>query len=292
MASVFEKQNEPEMQMLLCAQRKEYSKVKRGRFWFLFASVIVVSTLTIWVAITDSSKVDSVLTVLNVGIIFLRERIMRIFDKRQEYAAQIQQYFDSSCYNAAIGKKIINGESLFTDSRIAEIQAGVCHEDLSDFANWYSDYRSKPAEKQVLYSQRENLSWDEKLRLLYRTIIIILLTLVSSIIIIYGIKSSAPFEKMCALISCILAFIECAWDSIEKITRDLRRLNKLFAQYEETEKVVCSGKIGFHKKLSDLQNEIFIHRKESFLIPDFVYKLNKESYQETADATAKMLNSK
>ena len=292
MPSVFEKQNEPEMQMLLCAQRKEYSKVKRGRFWFLFVSVIVVAGLTIWVAITDNSKVDSVLTVLNVGIIFLRERIMRIFEKKQEFAAQIQQYFDSSCYNTAIEKEMIDGESLFTESKIAEIQAGVCHEDLSDFANWYSDYRSKPAEKQILYSQRENLLWDEKLRLLYRTIIIILLILVSSIIIIYGIKSSAPFEKMCALISCVLVFIECAWDSIEKITRDLRRLNKLFAQYEETEKAVCSSKIRSQKKLSDLQNEIFTHRKESFLIPDFVYRLRKESYQEITDATAKMLNSK
>jgi hypothetical protein len=280
------------MQMLLCAQRKEYSKVKRRRFWFLFVSVIVVAGLTIWVAITDNSKVDSVLTVLNVGIIFLRERIMRIFEKKQEFAAQIQQYFDSSCYNTAIEKEMIDGESLFTESKIAEIQAGVCHEDLSDFANWYSDYRSKPAEKQILYSQRENLLWDEKLRLLYRTIIIILLILVSSIIIIYGIKSSAPFEKMCALISCVLVFIECAWDSIEKITRDLRRLNKLFAQYEETEKAVCSSKIRSQKKLSDLQNEIFTHRKESFLIPDFVYRLRKESYQEITDATAKMLNSK
>ena len=263
MASVFEKQNEPEMQMLLCAQRKEYSKVKRGRFWFLFVSVIVVAILTIWVTITENSKVDSVLTVLNVGIIFLRERTMRIFEKKQEFAAQIQQYFDSSCYNTAIGKEIIEGESLFTESKIAEIQAGVYHEDLSDFANWYSDYRSKPAEKQILYSQRENLLWDEKLRLLYRTTIIILLTLISSTIIIYGIKSYAPFEKMCALISCILVFIECAWDSIEKITRDLRRLNKLFAQYEETEKAVCSSKIRSQKKLSDLQNEIFTHRKEA-----------------------------
>ena len=290
MASVYEKQNEPEMQMLLCAQRKEYSRVKTGEKWLFVISVVVVTSFTLWVAFTDDPDIMSTLTVLNTVIIFSREKIKDYFDGKQEFAAKIQQYFDSCCYNEVYGKKIIDGQLLFSNSEIAEIQAKVKNDDLSAFVDWYPDYRNRSPEEQILYSQRENLSWDYKLRSFYKNTVIAILLLILFGLIFYGIKSDATVGKMCALTSCFLVIVESAWDCILRNKKDLMRLKKIFQKFKETEIEVCANKRGIQKKLSDLQNMIFAHRKECFLIPDFVYNLRKKRYQEIADATAEQLN--
>lgn len=290
MPSVFEKQNEPEMQMLLCAQRKEYSRVKKGELWLFIVSVVIITGFTLWVAFTDDPDIMSVLTILNMVIIFSREKIKIFFDGKQEHAAKIQQYFDSCCYNDVYGKKIIDGQSLFSNSEIAEIQAKVKNENLAPFVNWYSDYRNRSSEEQILYSQKENLSWDCKLRYFYKITIISILILILAGLIFYGIKSDATIGKICALTSCFLVIVESAWDCILRNKKDLGRLEKIFEEFKETEKEVCANKKGVQKKLSDLQNMIFVHRKECFLVPDFIYNLRKNAYQKIADATAERLN--
>ena len=290
MASIYEKQNEPELQMLLCAQRKEYGRVKTGEMWLFVVSVIIVTGFTLWVTFTDDPDIMSVLTVLNMVLIFSRENIKKFFDGKQEFAAKIQQYFDSCCYNDVYGKKIIDGQSLFSNSEIAEIQAKEKNEDLTPFVDWYSDYRNRSPEEQVLYSQKENLSWDYKLRCFYKNTVIAILLLILFGLIFYGIKSGATVVKMCALTSCFLVIVESAWDCILRNIKDLKRLERIFEKFKETEIEVCANKRGIQKKLSDLQNMIFAHRKDCFLIPDFVYKLRKNAYQEIADATAERLN--
>lgn len=289
MASIYEKQNEPEMQMLLCAQRKEYSSAKREQFWFVFVSVIVVSSLTFWIVFTDNPKVVSILTVINAAIIFLREQIKSRFDQKQEKAASIQQYFDSCCYNEVLGKKLIDGMSMLSDSEIAETLAKVKDENLNDFMDWYPDYRSLSAEKQILYSQKTNLVWDKRLRNFYKNVLIAMLIILLICLVAYGIYSSATFEKWCALLSCFLVIVECTWNSIIRNTKDLKRMAKIFNLYKNTEVDVCANKRGVANKLSSLQNEIYCHRKESFLIPDFIYKWRKNVYQKIANDTAEIL---
>ena len=191
------------MQMLLCAQRKEYSRVKTGEKWLFVISVVVVTSFTLWVAFTDDPDIMSTLTVLNTVIIFSREKIKDYFDGKQEFAAKIQQYFDSCCYNEVYGKKIIDGQLLFSNSEIAEIQAKVKNDDLSAFVDW-------SPEEQILYSQRENLSWDYKLRSFYKNTVIAILLLILFGLIFYGIKSDATVGKMCALTSCFLVIVESA----------------------------------------------------------------------------------
>lgn len=288
MASVFEKQNEPEMQMLLCAQRKEYSRLKSGRFWFVFVSVFLATAATIWIAVANDTEVASALTAFNVLLIFIRDLIKGYFEKRQEHAAKIQQYFDICCYNAALSRNLIDPRSIFLDSEIDEIRAKERHEDLSPFANWYSDYRSSSPTEQILKSQRTNICWDVKLRRFYRNSVIMVLSIIVVGIIAYCIYSDARTETIFALLSCSVLFMDCSWDSLSRLTKDIKRLDSIMNTHMAVELEMSTNHPIGDEKLKEIQNEIFSHRKTCFLIPDSIYNLRKSDYQSLEDAMAEM----
>lgn len=288
MASVFEKQNEPEMQMLLCAQRKEYSRIKSGKFWFVFVSVFLATAATVWIAVANDTKVACALTAFNVLLIFTRDLIKGYFEKGQEHAAKIQQYFDAGCYNAVLSRDLIDPLSIFLDSEIDEIRAKECREDLSSLANWYSDYRTCPPSEQILKSQRTNICWDVKLRRFYKNSVITALSIMLIGIIAYCIFSNASAETIFALLSCSVLFMDCSWDSLSRLTKDIKRLDSIMDTHMAVELEMSTNHPIGDEKLKEIQNEIFSHRKTCFLIPDSIYNLRKSDYQSLEDAMAEM----
>ena len=55
------------------------------------------------------------------------------------------------------------------------------------------------------------------------------------------------------------------------------------------EKQIENNCFSFYEKIIELQNYIYEHRKNCFLIPDFIYKVRKKTYQSNEDKTALIL---
>lgn len=286
MASIFEKQNEPELQMLLCAQREVYSRVKKEKCCYLSVSIGLVVFLSFVVLYTRNSNVEAALTLFNAVLIFASTKINEKMNEKQKYAAKIQQYFDAECYNEVSASELIDKKNLFVDSEIAEIQAGVHDKDLSPFMNWYSDYCSFEPLKQVLFCQLENISWDKKLRESFRKGIVLCVIVVLAIYVMYCYKFANSFIEAISILSCLLIMIEYVYDLIGRINKDLKRLRDLSNFVVELEKNTCKSKI------QKLQKMLFEHRMQCFLIPDWIYALKKDSMQTLEDVKAELLNKK
>ncbi len=287
--SIFEKQNDELLLKCLYKQRSVYSSVKRLKFWTVLIEVGVVTLLTIVTTIWQDEYASSILTVLNMTILITSNYIERVSDKKQNLAAKIQQYFDGACYNTVSSQDLFSLNSFFLPSEIANIIADVDEKELNNLRDWYSDYSNLTPVKQILFCQNENISWDSKLRILYKRVIISLSVFLVLGFVACGIISNISFNHWLTIVSFTLVILDCNLKSIQKLNNDIKRLAKLCKTKNEIEIKIENNHFSSYEQIIELQNNLYEHRQNCFLIPDFVYRLRSRDYQNREDKIARML---
>lgn len=284
--SIYEKQNEDFILKCLVVQREEYSFIKKIKFIKFLIFVGFVTIFTILVSMYDNDKLFSISTLLNVGVLISAKYLDNWTSKLQCKAADIQQYIDSLLFNFVVDKTFVSEKNIFTNFEIAEIISSVKEKDIASVKNWYSDYSSYSAYMQVFSCQKENIRWDEKLRIFYKWILLFVLMIFLSGIVFYGILFNISFNKWLVLISFSLVIIDYIISSVCNLNTDLKRLEELSKMQSEIERQRNDKEF---ETLSEFQTKIYEHRKKCFLIPDFVYKMKLNKYQNTEDNIAKIL---
>lgn len=282
MISIYEKQNEDKLIKCLFAQRKEYTFVKRLKSIKIFVSVVLVTILTVLDGIFQNDMLSSMLTLSTIVLLIFAKYFDNFVAKHQRFAARIQQYIDATCFNCVSGQKLISEKNIFVDSEIAEIISSVKLEDCSKLRNWYSNYSKFSAYKQILFSQKENIRWDRKVRISYCRILKIFMALIFLGIVFYGIILDEKFNQLMRYSSFLLIIVDCLLDSIHKLTEDVKRLEKMSIKLNNLERLQeenLEDVVGF-------QDIIYEHRQQCFLIPDFIYSLRKRSYQKSENMIA------
>ena len=282
MISIYEKQNEDKLIKCLFAQRKEYTFVKRLKSIKIFVSVVLVTILTVLDGIFQNDMLSSMLTLSTIVLLIFAKYFDNFVAKHQRFAARIQQYIDATCFNCVSGQKLISEKNIFVDSEIAEIISSVKLEDCSKLRNWYSNYSKFSAYKQILFSQKENIRWDRKVRISYCRILKIFMALIFLGIVFYGIILDEKFNQLMRYSSFLLIIVDCLLDSIHKLTEDVKRLEKMSIKLNNLERLQeenLEDVVGF-------QDIIYEHREQCFLIPDFIYSLRKRNYQKSENMIA------
>ena len=282
MISIYEKQNEDKLIKCLFAQRKEYTFVKRLKSIKIFVSVVLVTILTVLDGIFQNDMLSSMLTLSTIVLLIFAKYFDNFVAKHQRFAARIQQYIDATCFNCVSGQKLISEKNIFVDSEIAEIISSVKLEDCSKLRNWYSNYSKFSAYKQILFSQKENIRWDRKVRISYCRILKIFMALIFLGIVFYGIILDEKFNQLMRYSSFLLIIVDCLLDSIHKLTEDVKRLEKMSIKLNNLERLQeenLEDVVGF-------QDIIYEHRQQCFLIPDFIYSLRKRNYQKSENMIA------
>ena len=282
MISIYEKQNEDKLIKCLFAQRKEYTFVKRLKSIKIFVSVVLVTILTVLDGIFQNDMLSSMLTLSTIVLLIFAKYFDNFVAKHQRFAARIQQYIDATCFNCVSGQKLISEKNIFVDSEIAETISSVKLEDCSKLRNWYSNYSKFSAYKQILFSQKENIRWDRKVRISYCRILKIFMALIFLGIVFYGIILDEKFNQLMRYSSFLLIIVDCLLDSIHKLTEDVKRLEKMSIKLNNLERLQeenLEDVVGF-------QDIIYEHRQQCFLIPDFIYSLRKRNYQKSENMIA------
>ena len=286
--SVYERQNDKILLKCLVAQRREYSFVKRIKFWKVFISVGLVTVFTILTTIFDNLFLASISTLLNMLILIVSKNIEKYMSSKQVHAAKIQQYFDANCYNSTSGQQLIPLNTLFVSTEIADIVSEVHDDALPSVKNWYSDYSSFFPYKQILFCQKENINWDGRLRNFYKTAIIICSVIIILGTIVYAIVKNISFNSWMTIISFLLVIADYVINTICILNSDTKRLEQLFTAQKKAEQK-CDFKSNEYEDLLKLQKLIYEHRQNCFLIPDFIYKMKEKKYQKHEDLIAENL---
>ena len=287
--SIFKKQNDVLLLKCLCKQRKIYSSVKRIKLFIFFIKVCLVTILTVITTIWKNEYASSLLTVINMAILVVTKYVENFTNDERKIAATIQQYFDVSCYNNIAEEKLYELNSIFVPSEIAKLIAVVKEGELDNLKNWYSDYSALSPEEQILFCQNENINWDSKLRKFYKRSIIVFSTLIIAGITFYGIISNSSFNNWITIVSFSLVILDCDINSIRILNNDIKRLVKIGEIKNEIEKQIEDNRFSNYEQIIELQNNLYEHRQNCFLIPDFVYKLKNRAYQICEDKAAEII---
>jgi predicted neutral ceramidase superfamily lipid hydrolase len=279
--SIHRNQNDIKILCLLKAQSAKYDKAKRLLFWGICPSTIGAITFAILTYFYDSE----VLTTLSSFVAIVSYVLVTEIEKRAgsitESAAEIQQAIDVKLFN------LPDSCQTLINSDVTEIVAKYRNKNPTDFKNWYSDYSSLTFHKQVLFSQKENIRWDNGLRERYLKIIKFIAVFIPLLLIVYLIIIKASLAITLALASWVFPLEQFLLTQLNGLGGDIDFLEKINAEQRRLESNFDNiGSRNMQCELCNLQNLIFEHRKKAIMIPSFYYKIFKKKTQQNEDSIA------
>ena len=292
-----DRQNEQASIDKLAAQNQIYGDAKARLGIYLFLSVPVVMVLNLVVKpafindwfgfghtfdLTDSIALYGVL-LAGYELVFLRGYISKLKQK----AAKIQEEFDCSVYqlewnNILCGNKVCERE-IKRSSNIYSSKGKA----RNRFVDWYTpEVQLVDNIKGVLLCQKENLGWDidQREKFVYFVTFSASLVFVSSLII--------GFYFELTLKSLILSALIPSWPAISfSITNYLENKEAIQDKKDLMSAVgsVAEIKSPTVKYTRNIQNVIYLNRKNNCLIFDWFYDYLRDSNQEGVSYASKQL---
>lgn len=287
MTNIAQAQNTPEHLRLLVAQAELYSEAKRIRIARLFISVVLaVAAPPITLLVPHSDVV-----LAGVGFLWMLATYFPFRGLQQEKvtrAAKIQEQFDTELFglpwNTMLAGQHVKPEVIFEAERVS-------HEDPQRFHNWYSDPGTLPYPLAVLLCQRANAVWDWRLRRHYATRVAWLIGAVLVADVLIGLLVRQSLDAF--LFGLLIPTVPALQQGIETV---LAHRESAAEKEELAERITDLWEVSLRdpdvvtrEQLRQIQDRIYILRKEGPLVPDRWYKWLQKHYQADMDRTAQEL---
>ncbi len=297
---MLETQNYEENIRRLKAQRALYSSAKVLSGVQLFLSVIAVIFISVGVLLFSKgwiiknfgwSKGDYswVLATYSFCIIFIDLLILTpLIEYRKECAAKIQQLFDSDVLNlkwdrSFYGEKPIN--------EVIIIWANKYKGSESDLINWYSQKTIQlPEDVCRIVCQRTNCWWDSKVRSRYNTLLYVIGVFLVTTLLLISLAVNIDIQGFFStLLAPLIPFFIFAVKTISDNKKVIARLNEVIEELNvKLDKILSENHddTDLFNFSNSIQHSIFLNRKESPLIFDFIYSYSRIDDEETVNVNA------
>lgn len=273
--AIIERQNEQSTLDKLSAQRKLYDMAKKLRtLRFVLCVVIIVCLSIARLILSECHEIESALIIVTTMALISEPILERYIDKYRTLAAQIQQRLDNELYGFEWDDCVCGKEP--SDELVCDYKEAIINEKLY---NWYDVNIGNVQDENVavLLCQRENISYDSRLREWY--VILNAWTTAILIFIVVYLSFAEGWDLMTVLVFGVIPAIPIAeWfisifkdNSVDK--EHLESLELLVMK--ETNKVLA-GRDVTKKTLMKIQNLLYLHRKSGFLIPNWFYHFKRK----------------
>ena len=282
--SIYTQQNNDFIIKCLVAQRSEYSKAKTINRCktILTLSVALISILA---SIINNDFLSAISGLLAVILLIVNKWTERTISSHKKHAASVQQYIDVTLYSAALDmNKSIWGE-IPSQNDLAESIVKYNQADANSMKNWYSDYSSLPAKKQVLYCQKENIRWNSELSKKYKwfNYSVFAVFLLAMVVSFFALNPS--FIKAICILTWMSPLAEYCYSLHSEINHSNTLFKKANKKYKHIESQLRNDNIATDD-LVILQHQIKVIREEGILIPDWFYKKFQGKQQKNEDQIA------
>jgi len=285
MNQIIENQNKPEFIRLLKAQRIAYSISKRYssvEYLIIFISM----GLPLYLIFQPTSDQQSFIIIISGILIIISILLDSFLKNRTSIASKIQEEFDSNLYDLKWNDLLC--EEKVENETIIKLSKNYFENDLKD---WYSKEIKSNLDHEiaVLFCQKSNVYWDKDLRKKYNVFLYGLLVVYYVLFFIIGYVKNIPFETFTLLILPSLTFLKF---QIQLINNQNQIINK---------KEIITNKINFffnnyksnkskplQTDLRELQNAIFSLRCHISKIPNWFYKIYKNSHESLTNESIRM----
>lgn len=269
---ICKRQNEAKCIMMLAAQRELYNSAARLDLVGFVLSVILPVAFSFLPVLGASWDWIRYLSYgLSVLMLFTSNAIARACRSKKNLAASIQNEFDIYVYQMPWSKNLF-GPRKNLNAEIAEYSQKILNNEKQkgDLVNWFtSPVDDMPLEKGILSCQRENINWDNRLKIRYRIYATILCVFLTASMYTIGIVNNETFQICITRIVFVLPmarWIITLWNSVSD---DIVRLQDLKASFNSIEDLNMEELQVNQKKITD-------HRKACVKIPNWFYWIFKD----------------
>lgn len=292
---ITEKQNLPINITLLKAQRALYSSAKNYAGLQLILTVFIMVAISFiyliygkgWLGLPVTDLTWLVTSVSFLVLLLDSIWLTPLIESKKEMAAKIQQEFDSNVLGIQWSKGFLGKK---VDREVIEDWCYKFKGDENKLRDWYcTKIESLPLTPAKICCQSENCWWDGDLRKKYNTLIILITLMAAIASFILSISLDYTMQKFFVVfIAPLLPFVTIAFRTIHDNNKSIERLknlksdlNDLWEQLLRQEKSDNDANV----LIEGIQLGIFTNRKDSPLIFDFVYWLQKNKKEQIFNKT-------
>lgn len=266
------KQNELDNLRCLAAQRQLYSNAKNMLALQIALTIFVIVGLSIVNVFYDIewilASASVLITLLDVAI--LSKQLTHYKDQ----AAGIQEFFDTTVldleWNSLIEKP--RHETIYRYSEDYKKK----EDDYTSLKDWYPPQIEKlePTEAKII-CQRSNCVYDLSLRENYINKLMLLALFSGILIIVLGLIKGVTFENFFVILLVpLLPIMSFSIQKFQENKKSIAVLNKMRDISNELwNKILNNEAVDTDKIIRQLQDGIYLNRKESPLIFDWFYRL-------------------
>ncbi|TCW21085.1 MULTISPECIES: S-4TM family putative pore-forming effector [Vibrio] len=281
------RQNTPESINRLLAQKQVYTDAKTLQGWYLFLSIPVMMILNVLVKplllskwVEEAWRFDLTNTIALLALILTFYELFYIkptVAKLKEKAAKIQESFDCFVYglewnSVLCGEKVCDTDVALYSSKFRKAQGNV-----NNYYDWYTpDISQLDKNQSMLACQKENLGWDIVQRKKFKKLVTFGAVLAFSISAVAGFYSEFKIQEF--ILSVIIPSLPAITYAISNHFDNLEAITNKESLKSATDNVSRFSNITT-KHVRNIQNSIYLNRKDNSLIFDWFYDYERESMQ-------------
>lgn len=273
-------QEEPEILALLTAQRHKYLIAKR---WLAFGFCLDFGYAVLMGCATcfNGEWLPALATLVGFSIDWVNDFVLRKVSTARSLAATVQQWIDCQLFARCSGWNFGIAVCLPENDRL-ELVAAYHDWNHERERRWYADYSALDPQEEIYRCQMENISWNARIRQRYIWLLTVILTLPTLSAVIAVFVCGITCAKIVLLAAWFIPIAKLSKKYWDKMGEDRKRFNKL----NETARAVDLNAQGIYTNLLDLQKLIFEYRKQSLLVPEFVFRFRRRKDQDIEDKKA------
>lgn len=286
------RENESSSIEKLSAQREIYSLAKR--LFYLQIFITVISLVLLSFAQLIFSKVDFTLVIATVSLfaIIVDNLLEKHISGMKEKAAKIQEFFDTYVldipWNSILCLDKPEYNEIFKYYTIHKSK-----KDISKLINWYEPEIATVSEKTgKIICQKTNCNYDSSIRKKYSNIILTIGVTTILMILVFTIFSDITLRKvLLTVIFPAVPIIQWTHKNILTNNDSIKNLEQLNSLINSTWNDLITSIIVSDEAIRQIQDGIYLNRKGSPLIPDFVYdKLRNKLEMQTSYSVGQLVN--
>lgn len=290
--TILTRENESSSIEKLVAQRELYSFAKI--IFYIQISISVISLVLLSFAQLIFSKVDFELIIATFSLFAVIANIYleHLVSNLKEKSSKIQELFDTYVLNIKWNHVLCREKPEYNEIFYYYSKCKTKN-NLSKLKNWYDkEIANVPEQIGKIICQKTNCTYDSSIRKKYNDVVLIIGISTILLILIFTIFSGISLSKI------ILTFIFPSVPIIQWVLKNIMDNNKSIKNLEilnnlinETWTNLKNRKVVDDNIIRQIQDGIFINRKTSTLIPDFVYNILRDKLEkQTSYSVGELIN--
>lgn len=278
------RQNEDKSIAMLAAQRRIYSSIKILNGMSIALSVWIPFGLSIILLFTQDNNFLSngsyLLAIVSTVFSFIIDRHL---EKKQNLAALIQQQFDTYVYTMPWDERVFGKNKNANHEIISQSKKVLSNsKEKAKLYNWYTPIvDTVDLNEGILFCQRENFWWDVGLRKRFRRVSVIVIAILFFVIFVMGLWENESVARLLCRFAFIIPMVNWFLNIVNHINKDIETIKMLDGYINDNQTKTMDD-------LQDIQKKIFEHRKGCYIIPDYFYKIFKNSDEDNAHREARL----